>query len=121
MTEPDDVDSGPHWDEVVDVICVGPGLGVLAYGIGCAAADLDVLLVDPPVEPDTVLTGLIVAMTEDLGEPPPDAELAVTAVGPEPVPVPSGRRANADAFRFRRGSAGEIRRLGRHRSGATGG
>jgi hypothetical protein len=93
MTEPDDVDSGPHWDEVVDVICVGPGLGVLAYGICCAAADLDVLLVDPPVEPDTVLTGLIAHMTEDLGEPPPDAELAVTAVGPEPVPVLSGRRA----------------------------
>ena len=93
MTEPDDVDSGPHWDEVVDVICVGPGLGVLAYGIGCAAADLDVLLVDPPVERDTVLTGLMAHMTEDLGEPPLDAELAVTAVGPEPVPVPSGRRA----------------------------
>lgn len=93
MPESDDLDTGLHWDEVVDVICVGQGPGVLAYGICCAAADLDVLLVDPPVEPDAVLAGLIAAMTEDLGQPPPDGELAVTAVVPEPVPTPSGRRA----------------------------
>jgi hypothetical protein len=93
MPEPEGIDSSPHWDEVVDVICVGPGPGVLAYGICCAAADLDVLMVDLPSVPDEVLVGLIDAMTEDLGDPPPDGEQAVGMLGPEPTPVPSGRRA----------------------------
>lgn len=93
MPEPEGIDSGPAWDEVVDVICVGPGTGVLAYGICCAAADLDVLMVDQPSAPDEVLVGLIAAMTEDLGDPPPDGELAVSMLGPEPTPEPSGRRA----------------------------
>ena len=92
MPESQDLDSGPHWDEVVDVICVGPGLGALSYGLCCAAADLDVLLVEAPVEPDPVLAGLLGAMTEDLGDPQPDPGLAVIAAGPEPAPVPSGRR-----------------------------
>lgn len=93
MPEPGGVGSDLHWDEVVDVICVGPGLGVLAYGLCCAADDLDVLLVEPPMEPEEVLGGLVAAMTEDLGEPPPDGGLAVTVVGPESTPTPSGRRA----------------------------
>lgn len=99
MTEPDDVESGPHWDEVVDVICVGPNPGVLAYGICCAEADLDVLLVESPAVPDLVLTSLIAAMTEDLGDGPPDGDLVVTTVVPEPVPAPSGRRATMKAPR----------------------
>lgn len=99
MTEPEDVGSGLRWDEVVDVICVGPDLGVLAYGICCAAADLEVLLVDSPAVPDVVLTNLIAAMTEDLGDSPPDGELVVTAIVPEPVPTPSGRRATMKAPR----------------------
>lgn len=93
MPEPEGIDSGPPWDEVVDVICVGPGPGVLAYGICCAKADLDVLMVDQPSVPDEVLAGLIAAMTEDLGDPPPDGEQAVSMLGPEPTPEPSGRRA----------------------------
>ncbi len=93
MPEPEGTDYGPHWDELVDVICVGPGPGVLAYGICCAEADLDVLMVDHPSAPDEVLIGLIAAMTEDLGDPPPDDERAVSMLGPEPIAVPSGRRA----------------------------
>ncbi|MCH9720759.1 MAG: hypothetical protein K0U67_01750 [Actinomycetia bacterium] len=93
MPEPEVVDSGPRWDDVVDVLCVGPGLGALAYGIGCAAADLDVILAEPPAEPDAVLVALLEAMTEDLGDPSPDPELAIGTVAPEPPPVASGRRA----------------------------
>jgi len=96
MPKPAGVDSDPHWDEVVDVICVGPGsgsgLGSLAYGIACAEAGRDVLLVGAPSEPDPVLAGLLAAMTEDLGDPSPDTAIAVGSVVPESAsPAPEGR------------------------------
>ena len=65
MTEPDD-DSLLHWDEVVDVICVGTSPGVLAYGICCAANDLDVLMVSRPTETDEHTAAWFAAMTADL-------------------------------------------------------
>lgn len=34
------------WDDVADVVCVGAGLGVLAYAISCVDRDQDVLLAD---------------------------------------------------------------------------
>jgi hypothetical protein len=82
MSEPDGDDSGPHWDEVVDVICVGSRPGVLAYGLCCAAADLDVLVIGPPTRPDPVLNEFTAAMTEDLGDPEPDSTLSVNSVCP---------------------------------------
>ena len=62
-------DEGLDWDDVVDVVCVGTTPGVLAYAIFCAAADLDVLIVHPPVETDTALAEFIAAMTDDLDVP----------------------------------------------------
>ena len=85
MSEPGADDSGPHWDDVVDVICVGSHPGVLAYGLCCAAADLDVLVIDPPARPDPVLDEFTAAMIEDLGDPAPDASLAVHSVRPAPA------------------------------------
>lgn len=58
---------GIDWDDVVDVICVGMSPGVLAYAVCCAAADLDVLIVDAPEVPDPRIDELYAAMTEDLG------------------------------------------------------
>lgn len=63
-------DPGIDWDDVVDVICVGAAPGVLAYGICCAAADLDVLVIEPPEVPEAGVADLIAAMTEDLDLPP---------------------------------------------------
>ena len=63
-------DEGPDWDDVVDVVCVGTTPGVLAYAICCAAADLEVLIVHPPLEGDTALAEFTAAMTEDLDVPP---------------------------------------------------
>ncbi len=93
MPEPDGTDSCPRWDEVVDVICVGPGPGSLAYAIGCAAADREVLLVKKPAKPDAVLIDLLEEMTEDLGDPEPDCALAVGTAVPEPPAAESGFRA----------------------------
>jgi hypothetical protein len=65
MTDTDD-DSFAGWDEVVDVICVGTSLGVLAYAICCATADLDVLMVNPSAEPDDEAANWYAEMTADL-------------------------------------------------------
>ena len=86
MSDPGGDDSGPHWDDVVDVICVGSAPGVLAYGLCCAAADLDVLVIDPPARPDPVLDEFTAAMTEDLGDPEADPTLSVNSVRSAPVP-----------------------------------
>jgi hypothetical protein len=95
MTATDD--SGTDWDEVVDVICVGTGPGVLAYAICCAAADLDVLFVRPPAVPDQQATAWCTAMTEDLGGTPasrPSFSFARLA----PAPAPAGKRVVLEPF-----------------------
>lgn len=91
--------SVPHpdidWDDVVDVICVGTGPGVLGYAICCAAADLDVLLVEPPGRPDAGTAELIAAMTQDLEAPPDEsADFYLDAAGPVKIRT-AGRRAVA--------------------------
>jgi hypothetical protein len=88
-------DSELVWDEVVDVICVGDSPGVVAYAICCAAADLDVLRVDPPVEPDEHTAAWYAAMTEDLtgGEQPAFSFARLTAA-PERV----GKRVGVEPF-----------------------
>ncbi len=77
MAKPDleDGDEARRWDDTVDVICVGTSPGVLAYAICCAAADLDVLVVDAPAHPDQRVTEWYAAMTEDLGDPVPGEEV----------------------------------------------
>lgn len=70
------------WDETVDVLCVGEGPGALAYGIFCAASDLDVLIVESG-DLDPQALDWRSAMTEDLGDCPPEANLAL--IHAEPV------------------------------------
>ena len=70
------------WDETVDVLCVGEGPGVLAYGIFCAASDLDVLIVESP-ELDQQTLQWRNAMTEDLVGFSPDPNLKL--IHAEPV------------------------------------
>ena len=87
MTGPDD---DPHWDQVVDVICVGAGPGLDGYAMACAAADLEVLSVAvPPGGLDASTADYLSAMTEglDIGLPP--QEPAVTHA--RAVDPPRGR------------------------------
>lgn len=91
-----DGDSGPQWDEVVDVICVGTSPGVLAYAICCAAHDLDVLMVRAPDEPDEHTGAWHAAMTADLDsvEDTPGFSFARVA----PMPEPTGKRVKLESF-----------------------
>lgn len=69
------------WDETVDVLCVGTGPGVLAYGLFCAAADLDVLIVESDaLDPETARWRS--AMTEDLAGVAPCADLPLIRAEP---------------------------------------
>ena len=80
MSEPElskpEFREGIAWDDVVDVICVGTAPGVLAYAICCVEADLDVLVVDCPVEPVAGIAELMSAMTEDLDSPPDECAVS---------------------------------------------
>ena len=98
-------DGGRQWDAVVDVICVGSSPGVLAYAVVCAAADLDVLLIDLPSAPDAGFADFMASMTGDLDPPSADWSSPIAAqecrvpdraVG-EGEPVP-GRRASLEPF-----------------------
>lgn len=81
MTEPEE---SAGWDEIVDVLCVGDGPGVLAFGIFCAASDLEVLIVESAdLDPQT--SAWRGAMIEDLGDGATDAGL--TLIHADPVPV----------------------------------
>ena len=66
-------DDDPHWDQVVNVICVGTGSGLDGYAMVCAAADLEVLSVAvPPEGLDAATDDYLSAMTAglDVGLPP---------------------------------------------------
>ena len=93
MTEHPESDG---WDETVDVLCVGEGPGALAYAIFCAAADLDVLIVElSDLDPQTCEWRT--AMTEDLDGGPPDPHLSL--IRAEPVPVlPINDRTKLEPF-----------------------
>lgn len=103
MTEPSE--SELDWDDTVDVVCVGASPGVIAYAICCAANDLDVLMVNPPAEPDPVTVDWYAAMVEDQipglnpgrqdhdGERPDFSFARVT-----PAPVPVGKRVRLEPF-----------------------
>ncbi len=79
MADPDESDL--DWDETVDVLCVGTGPGVLAYGIYCAASDFEVLIVES-AELDSQTAEWISAMTEDLAGVAPDPQLSLFCAEP---------------------------------------
>lgn len=95
MTDRDD-GSVPEWDEVVDVICVGASPGVLAYAVCCAANDLDVVLVQPPAEPDEQTAAWYSAMTADLHSAQDRPMFSFARA--TPPPAPSGKRAALETF-----------------------
>lgn len=100
MTDDDD------WDDDVDVLCVGAGPGSLAYGILCAAAGLEVVIVTAP-HLDPATQDYRDAMTEDLGDGPADPTLAM--IRAEPIPPATGKRVTLEPFvgeELRRWSAG---------------
>lgn len=85
-----------QWDEVVDVICVGSGPGLLAYAIACAAEEFDVELVHRPPDYDTDTLSYLAAMTDDLeGRPPHDVLEFFRA---EPTQIRPDRRATVETF-----------------------
>ncbi len=102
---PESAESPTLWDDTVDVVCVGDSPGVLAFAICCAAADLDVLIVEPPAVADPELDAWRAAMTEDLhlgpglspGDPGNDRPgFSFARVTPAPVPV--GKRVTLEPF-----------------------
>lgn len=119
MTE--SAESGPEWDDTVDVICVGDSPGVLAFAICCAAADLDVLIVGPPAVADPELDAWRAAMTEDLEaaprlnpgrENPGNDRPGFSFARVTPAPVPVGKRVTLEPFvgeRLRQWSADCLR------------
>lgn len=91
-----------YWDDVVDVICAGPGPGALAQAIVCADLGLSVEMADEAApsdlsDPDTA--AYLEAMTEDLG--PVDrsfADLTLPVVRATPVAPLTDRRKRIDPF-----------------------
>jgi hypothetical protein len=90
------------WDDVVDVICAGPGPGVLAQAILCADLGLTVELADAVApahldDPDTM--AYLEAMTNDLGQVGGlPADLALPLLHAEPVAPRTDRRAKVEPF-----------------------
>lgn len=85
-----------EWDEVVDVICVGSGPGVLAYAIACATAEFDVALAHRPPGYDADALSYLAAMTDDLDGCPPREALEVSRA--EPTVIRPDRRATVETF-----------------------
>lgn len=102
MTGPESPDDwSEHWDDVVDVICVGSTPGVLAYLNACAAADLDVLHVEQPAEFDDETRLYFAAMTEDLDTAPTDdnpADTEPAVIGAVPAPLRRDARGRPDTL-----------------------
>lgn len=85
MNSPEEHDGGVAWDDVVDVVCVGDGPGVLAFGFACAAAGLDVLRLAVPGRFDDETTAYLAAMTDDLRDEPGQVEAVPLRAVPEPL------------------------------------
>jgi hypothetical protein len=89
-----------QWDDVVDVICAGAGLGALAYAVWSTDQDLDVEYADvelssETMDPDTV--AYVDSMTEDLG-PMADRDLGLAVAHVKPVEVVKDRKASIEPF-----------------------
>ncbi len=85
-----------EWDDVVDVICVGSGPGVLAYAIACATVEFDVALAHRPSGYDAETETYLAAMTDDLDGCPPEEVLGVSRA--EPTQIRPDRRATVETF-----------------------
>ncbi len=99
---PDAWESELHWDDEVDVLCVGSGPGVLAHAVFSAALGADVLLVDaaaPTDVTDADTRAFLGSMTDDLGPvTPAGADLEVAVLRAEPVPARTDPRAPIEPF-----------------------
>lgn len=95
MTDSGD-DSALEWDEVVDVICIGAGPGILAYALCCAANDRDVVLLAPPAIPDEQTAAWKAAMTVDLDSKQDRPMFSFARAAP--TPPSSGKRAALETF-----------------------
>jgi hypothetical protein len=89
-----------QWDDVVDVICVGAGLGALAHAIWCRDLDYDVEFADAelssePSDPETA--AYLQSMTDDL-DLPGDRNVELAVVHAKPVVVSDDRRATIEPF-----------------------
>ena len=89
-----------EWDEVVDVICVGSGPGVLGYAIVCATNEFDVLLTHRPPAYDAETMSYFAAMTDDLADCPSREPLQETLPisRAEPTEIRPDRRATVETF-----------------------
>lgn len=90
-----------HWDDEVDVLCVGSGVGVLAHAVFCAGLDADVRLVDAALADvsDAETRAYLDSMTEDLGPVTPGArDLEVSVIRAEPAPARTDPRALIEPF-----------------------
>ena len=103
MAEP--AESEIDWDDTVDVVCVGTSPGILAYAICCAANELDVLMVNPPAEPDPATAGWYASMIADLTpsldpgrESAADDRAGFSFARVAPSPAPAGKRAKLEPF-----------------------
>lgn len=99
---PDAWESELHWDDEVDVLCVGSGPGVVAHAVFSAALGADVLLVDaaaPTDVTDADTRAFLGSMTDDLGPvTPAGADLEVAVLRAEPVPARTDPRAPIEPF-----------------------
>lgn len=91
-----DPDGDLPWDEVVDVICVGSGPGVLAYAIVCAADGFDVAMTQCPAPYDAGTMSYMAAMTDDLDPCPPQETLEISHA--RPTVIRPDRRAMVETF-----------------------
>ena len=98
---PDRWASELHWDDEVDVLCVGSGVGVLAHAVFCAGLDADVRLVDAALADvsDAETRAYLDSMTEDLGPVTPGVrDLEVSIIRAEPAPARTDPRAPIEPF-----------------------
>ena len=87
------------WDDVVDVICVGPDPGPVAHAISGVHRDQRVLVVARPGAWDADTAGYIAEMTAELPTPPPDPPVAVTRPRVTDAPVTRPRVTDAPVRR----------------------
>ena len=96
---PDAWESELHWDDEVDVLCVGSGPGVVANAVFSAGMGADVLLVDAAAPTDADTLAFLGSMTDDLGPvTPAGADLEASVLRAEPVPARTDPRAPIEPF-----------------------
>lgn len=84
------------WDDVVDVICVGPDPGPVAHAISGVHRDRRVLAVARPDTWDAATADYIAEMTAELSTPPPGPPVPITR--PRVIDAPAVRGRPIDTF-----------------------